>query len=115
MKICFFLTDSGYPLEYVVSPASFHDIRMVSTLAQNSMVSHIIGDKGYLSNSVKELLSEKRITITTPLRKNMISASKVEDRLLGKRRKRMETVFSSLELLGIETFMSRSLLSNLLS
>ena len=48
--------------------------------------------------------------MTTPLRKNMKNADKIDDILLGKRRKKIETVFSSLEKLGIQDFRSRSLL-----
>ena len=38
----------------------------------------------------------------------MVGADKVDNRLLGKRRKAIETVFSNLESLGIQAFNSRS-------
>lgn len=111
VKLSFFVTDSGYPLDYVVSAASIHDVRLVATLAQATPVKKIIGDKGYLSLPLKEELKKIGITLTTPLRKNMAGAEKIDDSLLRKRRKRVETVFSSLESLGIEAFKSRSLLT----
>ncbi len=40
----------------------------------------------------------------------MKHADKIDDVLLGKRRKKIETIFSSLEKLGIQDFRSRSLL-----
>lgn len=40
----------------------------------------------------------------------MKDADKINDTLLGKRRKKIETVFSSLERLGIQDFRSRSIL-----
>ncbi|WP_075492138.1 IS982 family transposase [Enterococcus thailandicus] len=109
VKLSFFVTESGFPIDYVVSPASFHDIRMVTTMAKESPVSHIIGDKGYLSKKLHAELETNGITITTPLRKNMAGADKIDDRLLGKKRKTVETVFSSLSSLGIQAFKSRSL------
>ena len=102
------VTESGFPVNYVVSAASVHDIHMVKTLAQTSPFPQIIGDKGYLCKDLKNELAEDGITLTTPMRKNMIGADKVDNRLLGKRRKAIETVFSNLESLGIQAFNIRS-------
>ena len=109
VKLSFLVTQSGFPVDYAVSPASFHDIRMVTKLAQETPTPHIIGDKGYLSKKLRAELAISGITLTTPLRKNMSGADKREDRLLSKKRKTVETVFSSLTSLGIQSFKSRSL------
>ena len=63
------VTESGFPVNYVVSAASVHDIHMVKTLAQTSPFPQIIGDKGYLSKDLKNELAEDGITLTTPMRK----------------------------------------------
>ncbi|CAI3371333.1 IS982 family transposase [Enterococcus cecorum] len=109
VKLSIFITELGFSVNYVVSAASVHDIQMVKTLAQTTPSPQIIWDKGYLSKDLKTELAQIGITITTPIRKNMTGADKVDDCLLGKRRKAIETVFSSLETLGIQAFKSRSL------
>ncbi|WP_270264358.1 IS982 family transposase, partial [Enterococcus lactis] len=48
------------------------------------------------------------ITISVPPRKNMDKSEKLDHSLLGKQRKTVETVFSSLEKLGCQNFNSRS-------
>lgn len=108
VKLSFFVTESGFPVNYVVSAALVHDIHMVKTLVQTSPFPQIIGDKGYLSKDLKNELAEDGITLMIPMRKNMVGADKVDNRLLGKLRKAIETVFSNLESLGIQAFNSRS-------
>ncbi|WP_349238539.1 IS982 family transposase [Enterococcus cecorum] len=109
VKLSIFITELGFSVNYVVSAASVHDIQMVKTLAQTTPSPQIIGDKGYLSKDLKTELAQIGITITTPIRKNMTGADKVDDCLLGKRRKAIETVFSIFETLGMQAFKSRSL------
>ncbi|EOH52920.1 hypothetical protein U9M_00799 [Enterococcus faecium EnGen0257] len=48
------------------------------------------------------------MTISVPPRKNMDKSEKLDHSLLGKQRKTVETVFSSLEKLGCQNFNSRS-------
>lgn len=109
LKLSFLVTETGFPVNYVVSAASIHDIRLVVTLAQATPFPYILGDKGYLSRGLKEDQALKGIVLTTPLRKNMVGADKLDDRLLSRRRKKVETVFSSLENLGIQAFQSRTM------
>jgi hypothetical protein len=110
VKISAAVTETGFPVAYVVSSPKIHDIQLLETLSDESSVAHILGDKGYISSSIQGKLAQKGVTVTTPLRKNMKGADKINDTLLGKRRKKIETVFSSLEKLGIQSFRSRSLL-----
>ncbi|PEA86390.1 IS982 family transposase [Bacillus thuringiensis] len=110
MKISAAVTESGFPIAYVVSSPKIHDVQLLETLVNEAPVSHILGDKGYISGSIQEKIARKGVTVTTPLRKNMKDADKINDTLLGKRRKKIETVFSSLERLGIQDFRSRSIL-----
>ncbi|EOO60518.1 hypothetical protein IKE_05965 [Bacillus cereus VD196] len=110
VKISAAVTESGVPVAYVVSSPKIHDVQLLETLVNEAPIPHILGDKGYISGSVQDKLAQKGVTMTTPLRKNMKNADKIDDILLGKRRKKIETVFSSLEKLGIQDFRSRSLL-----
>ncbi|MGF9954632.1 IS982 family transposase [Bacillus mycoides] len=110
VKISAAVTETGFPVAYVVSSPKIHDIQLLETLANEAHVTHILGDKGYISSSIQEKIAQKGVTVTTPLRKNMKDADKINDTLLGKRRKRIETVFSSLEKLGVQDFRSRSIL-----
>lgn len=109
VKLSFFVTESGFSVNYIESATSVHDIQMVKTLVQKTPFPQIIGDKGYLSKGLKTELVQIGITITTPMRKNIVGADKVDDCLLGKRRKVIEIVFSSFESLGIQAFKSRSI------
>jgi len=110
MKISAAVTESGCPVAYVVSSPKIHDVQLLKTVVNEAPILHILSDKGYVSGSVQDKLAQKGFTVTTPLHKNMKNADKIDDILLGKRRKKIETVFSSLEKLGIQDFKSRSLL-----
>ncbi|PEQ09103.1 IS982 family transposase, partial [Bacillus toyonensis] len=95
VKINVAVTETGFPVAYVVSSPRIHDVQLLETLANEASVSHILGDKGYISSSIQERIAQKGVTVTTPLRKNMKNADKINDILLSKRRKKIETVFSS--------------------
>lgn len=110
VKISAVVTESGFPVTYVISSPKIHDVQLLETLVNEASVCHILGDKGYISGSIQERLARKGVTITTPLRKNMKDADKINDTLLRKRRKKIETVFSSIEKLEIQNFRSRSIL-----
>ncbi|MBJ8025733.1 IS982 family transposase [Bacillus cereus] len=110
VKISAAVTETGFPFAYVVSSPKIHDVQLLETLVNEAPIPHILGDKGYISGSIQDKLAQKGVTVTTPLRKNMKNADKIDYILLGKRRKKIETVFSSLEKLGIQNFRSRSLL-----
>ncbi|HDR6823074.1 TPA: IS982 family transposase, partial [Bacillus thuringiensis] len=110
VKISVAVTETGFPVAYVVSSPKIHDVQLLETLVIEAPFAHILGDKGYISGSIQEKIAQKGVTVTTPLRKNMKGADKINDTLLGKRRKKIETVFSSLEKLGVQGFRNRSIL-----
>ena len=110
VKINMTVTETGFPLAYVVTSPKKHDVQVLEALVKEAPISHILGDKGYISKPIQDRIAQLGVTVTTPLRKNMKGADKVDDRLLSKRRKTVETVFSSLEKLGIQLFKTRSLL-----
>ncbi|TEA56889.1 transposase [Enterococcus faecium] len=94
--------DSGLKL------LSVHDVKVLETLSEEANLPNILGDKGYISHKIHEKLALKGITISVPPRKNMDKSEKLDHSLLGKQRKTVETVFSSLEKLGCQNFNSRS-------
>ncbi len=66
-------------------------------------------DKGYVSEKVKQDCHAIGVNLWTPPKKNQKPSEKVDNSLLSKFRKKVETVISSLSLLGIQQFKSRSL------
>ena len=53
-KVHMLVTLSGYILNYVVTPASVHDIKVVYELLEGCKQSVILGDLGYLSSELKK-------------------------------------------------------------
>ncbi|WP_225989804.1 transposase [Bacillus cereus] len=104
----------GNPILFHLTGGNIFDRTPVCELLDEIPIkgSNIPGDKGYISGSIQEKIARKGVTVTTPLRKNMKDADKINDTLLGKRRKKIETVFSSLERLGIQDFRRRSILES---
>ncbi len=58
-KVHMLVTLSGYILNYVVTPASVHDIKMVYELLEGYKQSVILGDLGYLSSELKKDLEQE--------------------------------------------------------
>jgi hypothetical protein len=65
VKISTAVTESGFPV--------------LENLVNEALISHILGDKGYISGFVQDKLAKKGVTVTTPLRKNMKHADKIDD------------------------------------
>ena len=79
-----------------ITPASFSDVNYLSTVAQKLKNCHLIGDKGYISQSYKEILREKaKVHIFTDSRKNAKKLQMIPVKYKGKRKK-IETIFSQL-------------------
>ena len=66
-KVHMLVTLSGYILNYVVTPASVHDIRAVEDLLENCHHSYILADLGYLSRELRNSLEQKGYHLWTPL------------------------------------------------
>ncbi len=60
-KVHMLVTLSGYILNYVVTPASVHDIKVVYELLEGCKQSVILGDLGYLSSELKKDLGARRL------------------------------------------------------
>lgn len=79
VKISAAVTESSFPIAYVVSSPKIHDVQLLERPVNETEtpVAHILGDKGYISSSIHEKIARKGVTVTTPLRKNMKDADKI--------------------------------------
>ena len=104
------VTLSGYILNYVVTLASAHDIKVVYELLEGRKQSIILGDLGYLSSELKKVLEQQGYHLWTPFSKNMTGAEEHNDCKLMAMRRTIETRFSELcRLFNIEHTLARSL------
>lgn len=79
-----------------LSPASVHDIHYLRDIKLQLSDCELIGDKGYLSQTIQlDLFNEVNIQLETPKRKNQ-KDYKPQFYPLKKYRKRIETLFSQL-------------------
>ena len=58
-KVHMLVTLSGYILNYVVTPASVHDIRAIDDLLENCSQPYVLADLAYLSYELREQLKQK--------------------------------------------------------
>jgi len=79
VKISAAVTESGFPVAYVVSSPNIHDVQLLENLVNEAPIPHLLGDKGYISGFVQDKLAKKGVTGTTPLRKNMKHTDKIDD------------------------------------
>ena len=91
------VTLSGYILNYVVTPASVHDIRAIDDLLENCCQPYVLADLAYLSYELREQLKQKGYHLWTPLRQKMVRAKQHNNwKLMAMRRRTIETRFSEL-------------------
>ncbi|VTS35523.1 Transposase, IS4 [Streptococcus pseudoporcinus] len=109
-KVHMLVTLSGYILNYVVTPASVHDIKVVHELLEGCKQSIILGDLGYLSSELKKNLEQEGYHLWTPLRRNMAGAKEHNNWKVMAMRRTIETRFSELcRLFDIEHTLARGL------
>nr|WP_256096002.1 IS982 family transposase [Streptococcus dysgalactiae] len=109
LKFSVLVSDTGFPIDYVVTLAAVYDGDIALELLENSSLSLIYGDKGYVDQTTKEVLEHYVIHLISQLRKNMANYSSFENHNISRLRKPIETVFSSLEQFGIEGLRYRNL------
>lgn len=109
IKFSVLVSDSGYPVDYVVTSASVYDGDVALELLAHSPFSIVYGDKGYVDKQVKSELSQHGIQLISQLRKNMMGYSWIDNYRISRLRKPIETVFSSLAQFGIEELRCRNL------
>lgn len=69
-------TLSGFSVNYVVTPASVHDRQVAEELLENTIFPVVLADLGYLSQVLKQQLTQKGYCFWTPLRRSMANAKK---------------------------------------
>ncbi|WP_029752465.1 IS982 family transposase [Streptococcus suis] len=109
-KVHMLVTLSGYILNYVVTPASVHDIKVVYELLEGCKQSVILGDLGYLSSELKKDLEQEGYHLWTPFRKNMTGSEEHNNWKVMAMRRTIETCFSELcRLFDIEHTLTRGI------
>lgn len=78
-KIHMLVTLPGYILNYVVTSASVHDIKMIYGLLEECRQSVILGDLGYLISDFTQDLKQEGYHLWTPFRQNMAGAEEHSD------------------------------------
>lgn len=87
---------SGIFQSFDLSPASVHDIHYLQDIKQQLSHCVLLGDKGYLSQTIQlDLFNEVNILLETPKRTNQ-KDYKPQFYQFKKHRKRIETLFSQL-------------------
>ena len=87
---------NGVFQSFDLAPASVHDIHYLQDIKQQLTDCVLLGDKGYLSQTIQlDLFNEVKIKLETPKRKNQ-SDYKPQYYQFKKYRKRIETLFSQL-------------------
>lgn len=98
-KLHLVINDKGEVLAYYLTPGNVDD-RNTKVVAQmtREIFGKLIGDKGYLSKALSELLFADGIQLITPVRKNMkTKALSNEERILLRKRSVIETVNDELK------------------
>ena len=101
------VSESGYVIDYTITLASMADSSMTEEVLSQFGTPTVLGDMGYLGQSLHDRLELKGIDLITPARKNM-KQKKILFPNFSKRRKVIERVFSFLTNLGAECCKSRS-------
>lgn len=110
-KVHMLVTLSGYILNYIVTPASVHDIKVAEELLDGCRQSFVLADLGYLSQELKNNLEQKGYRLWTPWRQNMTGAKQHNNWKLMAMRRTIETRFSTLcKLFDVEHTLTRGLL-----
>ncbi|MCT0028220.1 transposase, partial [Lactococcus lactis] len=98
------VSESGYVIDYTITPASMADSSMTEEVLSQFGIPTVLGDMGYLGQSLHDRLELKGIDLITPDMKQ----KKILFPNFSKRRKVIERVFSFLTNLGAERCKSRS-------
>ncbi|MCT0080380.1 IS982 family transposase [Lactococcus lactis] len=101
------VSESGYVIDYVISPASIGDSTMAEEVLSQFGTPIVLGDMGYLGQVLQDRLELKEIELITPVRMNT-KKKDITFPNFSKRRKVIERVFSFLTNLGAERCKSRS-------
>lgn len=103
-------TADGLPVAFDLLPAAAHDLTPLHELAFALPPGAVVfADKGYLSQADPDSLFEATgVRLVTPKRKNMRPNRWADDYDLALYRKRIETVYSQLESMGLQRLHART-------
>ncbi len=103
-------TAEGIPVSFDLLPASLHDLTPLHELAFCLPAgASIFGDKGFISaDDANSLLDETAVRLVTPKRKNMAPNDWADDYDLALYRKRIESVYSQMESMGLQRLHART-------
>jgi len=103
-------TAEGIPVAFDLRPAAEHDLTPIHELAFNLPAgATLFGDKGYLSaDDAHTIFEETGVRLVAIRRKNMTPNRWADDFDLRLYRKRIETVYSQLEAMGMQRLHART-------
>lgn len=103
-------TAAGIPVAFDLLPASLHDLTPIHELTANLPEgATVFGDKGYISTDVARTIFEDcGVRLVAARRKNMQPNRWADDFDLRLYRKRIETVYSQMEKMGIQSLHART-------
>ena len=87
----------GNPREFVITEGQVHDMKEAVTLAETSDAEAFLGDKGYDSEPLREMLLKKGILPVIPRKKNSSKPNPSFDRELYKARHTVENLFAKMK------------------
>ena len=92
--------DGGQLCRIILRPANEHDVGVAPRLLEDLNYTVVTADKGYISQALKADLDKRAVHLVTPRRSNQLPPPKAEQTLYQGHRI-IETVFSSLDRLGL--------------
>ena len=97
-KLHLTVNDGGELLSWFVTPGNIDDRKTVPHLAKG-LWGKLFGDKGYISNPLKRLLSEQELELITKSKKNQknVAPLPTEDKILLRKRAIIETIIDQLK------------------
>ena len=107
------VNDQGKLCRVLLRSANEHDVMVAPRLLNLLNYTIVTADKGYISKELKVSLDKQAVHLVTPRRSNQLPPPKAE-RKLYKNHRRIETVFSSLDSLGLADRPYRSTLGFIL-
>jgi hypothetical protein len=103
-------TAEGIPIAFDLLPAAYHDLTAVHELAFClPSGASLFGDRGFISaDDAQSLLADTGVRLVTPKRKNMAPNAWADDYDLALYRKRIESVYSQMEAMGVQRLHART-------
>lgn len=103
-------TADGIPVAFDLLPAAEHDLTPIHELTVGlPSGASVFGDKAYISaDDVQTIFEETGVRLVSMKRKNMAPNRWVDDFDLRQYRKRIETVYSQMEAMGVQRLHTRT-------